>query len=62
MRGGVDQVVLVASSKYGTGHRRVTPSIFELGSTVHGRFVFISTGDYSGSRRSEEKSMPKAGL
>ena len=36
--------------------------IFELGSIVHGRFIFISTGDYAGSRCGEEKSMPEAGL
>ena len=62
MRGGVEWVVLMASSNYGTGHRRVTWLIFELGLIVHGRFIFISTGDYAGSRRGEEKSMPEAGL
>ena len=36
--------------------------IFELGSIVHGRFVFISTGNSAGSRHGKEKSMPKAGL
>ena len=50
------------SGNYGTGRRRVTWSIFELGLIVHGRFVFISTGDYAGSRHGEGKSMPKTGL
>ena len=36
--------------------------IFELGSIVHGGFVFISTGNFTGSRCSEERSMPEAGL
>ena len=36
--------------------------IFELRSIVHGRFVFISTGYFAGSRHGEEKSMPEAGL
>ena len=36
--------------------------IFELGLIVHGRFIFISMGNYAGSWRSEEKSMPEAGL
>ena len=36
--------------------------MFELRSIVNGRFVFISTGNFAGSRRDEEKSMPKAGL
>ena len=62
MRGGVEWVVLMASSNYGTGCRRVIWLIFKLGSIVHGRFIFISTGDYAGSRHGEEKNMPKAGL
>ena len=62
MRGGVERVVLMASSNYGTGRRRVTKSIFKLRSIVHGRFVFISTGDFAGSRHGEEKSMPEVGL
>ena len=36
--------------------------IFELRSIVHGRFVFISTGNFAGSQRGEEKGMPEAGL
>ena len=36
--------------------------IFELGLTVHGRFVFISMGDYAGLQCGEGKSMPKTGL
>ena len=36
--------------------------IFELRSIVHGRFVFISTGNFAGSQRSKERSMLKAGL
>ena len=36
--------------------------VFELRSIVHGRFVFISTGNFAGSQRGEEKSMPKVGL
>ena len=36
--------------------------IFELGLIVHGRFVFISTGDYTGSRHGKGKSMPETGL
>ena len=36
--------------------------IFELRSIVHGRFVFISTGNFAGLRHSEERSMPEAGL
>ena len=36
--------------------------IFELRSIVHGRFVFISTGNFAGLWRSKEKSMPKVGL
>ena len=62
MRGGVERVVLMASSNYGTGCRRVTWSIFELGLIVHGRFVYISTGDYAGSGHGERKSMPETGL
>ena len=31
-------------------------------SIVHGRFVFISTENFAGSRRGEEKSMPEVGL
>ena len=62
MRGGVEQVILMASSNYRTGHRRVTWSIFELELIVHGRFIFISTGGYAGLRRGEGKRMPKTGL
>ena len=36
--------------------------IFELRSIVHGRFIIISTGNFAGSWRGKEKSMPKAGL
>ena len=62
MRGGVGQVVLMVRGNYGTGCRRVTWSIFELRSIVHGRFVFISTGNFSGSQRGKAKSMPEVGL
>ena len=59
MRGGVGRVVLMVSGTYGTGLRS---PIFELRSIVHERFAFISTGNFAGSRRGEEKSMPEAGL
>ena len=36
--------------------------IFELRSVVHGRFIFISTGNFAGSQHGEKKSMPEAGL
>ena len=36
--------------------------MFKLGLIVHGRFIYISMGDYAGSRCSEGKSMPKVGL
>ena len=36
--------------------------IFELKSIVHGKFVFISTGNFAGSWCSKERSMPKVGL
>ena len=62
MRGGGEWVVLMVSGNYGTGRRRVTWSIFELRSIVHGRFVFISTGNFAGSWCGKEKSMPEAGL
>ena len=62
MRGGVERVILMASGNYGTGRRRVTWSMFELRSIVHGRFVFISTGNFAGSQHGEEKGMPEAGL
>ena len=29
---------------------------------MHGRFIFISTGNFAGSRHGKEKSMPKEGL
>ena len=50
----------MVSGNYRTGRRRVTWSIFELRSIVHGRFVFISTGNSAGLRHS--KSMPEVGL
>ena len=62
MRGGVERVILMVSGNYGTGHRRVTELIFELGLVVHGRFIYISTGDYAGSQRSEGKEYARGGI
>ena len=46
----------MVSGNYRTGRRRVTWSIFELRSIVHGRFVVISTGNFAGSWRGKEKA------
>ena len=58
MGGGVEWVILMASSNYGTGHRRV----IQLGLIVLGRLIFISMGDYAGSWCGKGKSMPGTGL
>ena len=61
MRGGVERVILMVSGDNGTGHRRVTWSIFELGLVVHRRFIYISTGDYAGLQRGEGKEYARGG-